>query len=72
MERYKIEQMKVMPELFIVSDCETDTFCMFEKGKFNETQEFINETKRYNAQELAAICREMGDWLLINHYDKLF
>ena len=64
--------MKVIPELFIVTDHKTDTFCMFEKGKFNNTQEFINESKKYNAQELAAICREMGDWLRIHHYDKLF
>ena len=73
MERYEIEKINTMPDMYIVSDKQTETYCLFEKGKFNETQEFRNYTRRkYNAQELATICKEMGNWLRINHYDKLF
>lgn len=73
MKRYDIEKISTMPDMYIVSDNQTETYCLFEKGKFNETQELGNYTReKYNTQELAIICREMGDWLRINHYDKLF
>ena len=64
--------MTLMPNLFIVADDKAGVYCMFEKGKFNETQEFVYNSKNYTAQELAEICREMGEWLRAEHYDKIF
>lgn len=72
MERFKIEQMSLIPNLYIVADDKAGVYCMFEKGKFNDTQEFVCNSKDYTAQELAEICKDMGDWLRLNHYDKLF
>lgn len=72
MERYKLEELEQIPNHYIVTDTHTNTMCIFEKGKFNETQEFQADANKYNVQQLATICREMGDWLAENHREKLF
>ena len=56
-----------------VLDKELNIRCIWEKGKFNDTQEFITaEDLNCSAQELAKAMRELGDWLRENHYDLLF
>ena len=71
MERYKIEK-SLLPNHYIVEDTQYNIFCMFEQGKFNETQAFSEIPAGMSAIEIARIMREMGDWLRINHYNKLF
>lgn len=48
--------------------------CVFQQGQFNETQIFtmLDEFDASNYMTLARITREMADYLLENHYEKLF
>ena len=71
MERFKIKPVNDLPEHYIVEDAKSGIFCMFEKGKFNETQEFSNLPKT-DIMQVPTYMREMGDWLKENHYDKIF
>lgn len=50
---------------------ETGLLCMFEKGKFNETQDFRN-IPQGNLTQIPTLMRELGDWLAENRRDKLF
>lgn len=68
MSRFKIDE--VQQGLYIVEDTITGLVCMFEKGKFNETQEFRN-IPQSNPMQVPALMRELGDWLAENHGEKL-
>ncbi|MDR1552658.1 MAG: hypothetical protein LBS69_04245 [Prevotellaceae bacterium] len=48
--------------------------CEFAPHKLNETQkfQFLRENMDTNIMAVARWCREMGDWLSANHYDKVF
>ena len=48
--------------------------CIFENGKFNDTQKFtiFNDIENPDANKLARIANEMAEWLCSNHYDKVF
>lgn len=70
MIRYQIDEIKEFPGTYIVEDCRTGVICMFEKGRFNETQNFRN-LPIHNPMSLPKIMREMGDWLYKNHRDKI-
>lgn len=69
MGRYKIDEPQ--QGLYIVEDTESGLLCMFEQGKFNETQEFSNIPKT-NLMQVPTLMRELGDWLAENHRDKIF
>lgn len=69
MDRFKIEE--VQQDLYIVEDTMTGLVCMFEKGKFNETQEFRN-IPQSNPFKVPTLMRELGDWLVENHKEILF
>lgn len=71
MERYKIELVDGLSGHYIVEDTKSGILCIFEKGKFNETQEFSNLPKT-DIVQLPTYMRELGDWLRDNHYDKIF
>lgn len=71
MDRFKIEK-SLLENHYIVEDTQTGLLCMFEKGKFNETQSFSNIPKLTNIMEMPTLMREMGDWLAENHRDKIF
>lgn len=71
--RFKIEQSKNKPNHWVCSDFENKIVCIFENGKFNETQKYdVLEDVDLSPVELAKIAREMADWLRNNHYDKIF
>ena len=67
--RFKIDEPQ--QGLYIVEDTITGLVCMFEKGKFNETQDFRN-IPQSNPMQIPTLMRELGDWLAENHRDKLF
>lgn len=69
MSRFKIDEPQ--EGLYIVEDTNTGLLCMFEKGKFNETQEFRN-IPQTNPMQVPTLMRELGDWLAENHRDKIF
>lgn len=71
MERFKLEPVNDLPGHYIVEDTKSGIFCMFEKGKFNETQEFTNLPKK-DIMQVPTYMQELGDWLRNNHYDKIF
>jgi transcriptional regulator with XRE-family HTH domain len=53
---------------YTLTDTENQIVCLFEKGKFNETQKFsFLKDGNFNAANLATIMREFGDWLQVNH-----
>ena len=69
MSRFKLDE--VQEGLYIVEDTNTGLLCMFEKGKFNETQKFRNFPQCY-PMLIPTLMRELGDWLRENHYNKIF
>lgn len=52
----------------MLEDTENGISCAFETHKFNETQEFEVRNNLFSAEELAAIMREIGDWMHKNAY----
>lgn len=72
MERFIIQPSET-PNLWVCTDQTNGIVCVFEQGKFNDTQQFtLLEDSKASANQLATIAREMGDWLRENHYEKIF
>lgn len=71
MRRYILDKVEGLPNHYMVEDCQSGIVCMFEKGKFNDTQEFRN-IPQDNIMQVPTLMRELGDWLRVNHYEKLF
>lgn len=71
--RFKIEK-SVQPDKWVCTDTLNNIVCVFEQGKFNDTQEFtmLEDFNASNYMKIAEIAREMADWLRENHYDKIF
>lgn len=58
---------------WVCTDTESGVICIFEDHNLNETQEFkLIQDVQPDANSLAKIAREIGDWLRDNHYDKIF
>lgn len=61
------------PGSYVCTDTENKIVCVFEDGKFNETQQFTTledfDPKKFML--MARFCREIGEWLLDNHKDKV-
>lgn len=56
--------------LYSLSDQDNLIVCIFEPGKFNETQKFsFHSDTQFDVVELATIMREFGDWIVENHPD---
>lgn len=68
-ERFTIDEPQ--KGLYIVEDTVTGLICMFEQGKFNDSQKFDN-IPTDDPMRVPTLMRELGDWLFNNHYDKLF
>lgn len=61
------------PGKWVCTDKENGLVCVFEDKKFNKTQAFtLLEDVKPDADKLVKVAKEMGDWLRINHYDKIF
>ena len=72
--RFKLEPSQSKPGYWVCTDIENGIVCVFNDGKFNDTQNFtiLNDIEKPNAQKIAGIINDMADWLRANHYDKLF
>ena len=70
-KRFELEEMSREDRCSVV-DNETGIHCIWEKGNFNATQEFIGlPYEGVTAQGLAIAMRELGDWLAENHRELL-
>lgn len=59
--------------VWVLTDTENGVVITFEQGKFNDTQKVtLLENTNKTAEELAKILREMGEWAVKHHADKLF
>lgn len=69
MERFILQRSKEDKNLLVCTDTTNKIVCRFEFGKFNETQQFtMLEDCDVNANQLATIMSEFGDYLFNNHY----
>lgn len=72
MSRFLIQKSE-KPNHFVATDRKNGLVVIFQKGKFNETQEII-ELKDLNPDEfmkIARINREISEWLIEYHKDKI-
>jgi len=72
MERFVIKKSQTHSNWWVCTNTENGIVCIFENGKFNETQQFtiLDDIKQPDANQLALVVREMADWLCENHYKK--
>lgn len=72
MSKY-ILQKSTQPNKWVLTDTENGVVITFEQGKFNDTQKvaMLEDTNK-TAEELAKILKEMGEWAVKHHADKLF
>ena len=72
MNKY-ILQKSTHPNKWVLTDTENGVVITFEEGKFNDTQKVtMLEGTNKTAEELAKILKEMGEWAVGHHADKLF
>ena len=72
MSKY-ILQKSTQPNKWVLTDTENGVVITFEQGKFNDTQKVtLLENTNKTAEELAKILKEMGEWVVEHHSDKLF
>ena len=73
-DRFIIQISQNHPSGWVCTDTKNGIVCVFENGKFNDTQKFtlLEDVNMLDSNALAIIAREMGDWLFSNHYDKIF
>ena len=72
--RFKLQKSELKHNHWVSSDTENGIVCIFENGDFNESQEvtFLKDVKKPNPLKIAEYMREMSDWLVENHKEKLF
>lgn len=72
MNKYILEK-STHPSKWVLTDTENGVVITFEQGKFNNTQKvtMLEDTDK-TAEELAKILKEMGEWAVKHHADKLF
>jgi len=71
MERYILQQ-GTDPSYWICTDQDNGLVCKFEQGNFNSNQEFtLLSDSHASPLHLAKLSREMSDWLIKHHQDKL-
>lgn len=72
MSKY-ILQKSTQTKSWVLTDTENGVVITFEQGKFNDTQKVtLLENTNKTAEELAKILKEMGEWAVKHHADKLF
>jgi hypothetical protein len=73
MDRFILQESE-KPNHWVCTDQINRIVCVFECHKYNNTQKFtlLEDFNENNYMELARFAREMGEWLRLNHYDKVF
>ena len=73
MSRYSFQIHSGKPGWYTVTDKERNFHVEFEAHRFNETLKTVfPEPVQYDAQEIATMLCEMGDWLYLHHYSEVF
>lgn len=72
MSRYSFHNHSGKPGWYTVTDRERNFHIEFQAHRFNETLDAVFPDSVYDAQEIATMLREMGDWLYIHHYSEIF
>jgi len=72
MNRFILQKSQTQLNGWVCTDTENGIVCVFENGKFNETQQFtiLEDDENPDANILAKIVNEMAKWLRDNHYKK--
>ncbi|MDR0611985.1 MAG: helix-turn-helix domain-containing protein [Dysgonamonadaceae bacterium] len=73
MERFTIKKSERKPNNWVCADTINGIVCVFENGRFNETQEFtiLEDIAMPDANKLARAANDMAAWLRANHYAKI-
>lgn len=70
MDKYILERSETTPCGWVLTDTENRIVVRFIEHQFNETQKVtMLEDSTANAEDLARIMREIGDWMFRNHYN---
>ena len=71
MSRFHFEPSTHQQGWWVLTDKENGIVCRFHEHEFNETQKFtfLDDVEQPDAQVIARIMREFGDWLSLHHYN---
>lgn len=69
-----ILQKSEKPNFWVCTDTENLIVCIFKEHEFNNVQDFkmLDDFNPKQLKNVPKFCREMGDWLRENHYNKIF
>ena len=71
-QRFILQDSELNENHSVCTDTENMITCTFENKKFNDTQDFkFIEDQKPDVSILSKAMREMGDWLVQNHSDKI-
>lgn len=71
-QRFILQDSELNENHSFCTDTENMITCTFENKKFNDTQNFkFIEDQKPDVSILSKAMREMGDWLVQNHSDKI-
>lgn len=73
MERFIIQPSQEQENWWVLTDTENQIVVRFEAKKFNSTQQvtFLEDVEQPDAITIARMMREIGDYIAINHRDKV-
>lgn len=70
--RYVLQSSKSVADGWVCTDTENRIVVEWRQGLFNETQNVVMlDDYHGDVMDLARLMREMGDWLAVNHEDKV-
>lgn len=73
MERFIIQPSQEQENWWVLTDTENQIVVRFEDKRFNQTQQvtMLEDVETPNPLVIARMMREIGDYLAINHRDKV-
>lgn len=73
MERFILQPSQEQENWWVLTDTENQIVVRFENKRFNETQQvtMLEDVETPNPLVIARMMREIGDYLAINHRDKV-
>ena len=73
MERFILQPSQEQENWWVLTDTENQIVVRFENKQFNETQQvtMLEDVDTPNPLVIARMMREIGDYLAINHRDKV-
>jgi hypothetical protein len=73
MERFIIQPSQEQENWWVLTDTENQIVVRFENKRFNQTQQvtMLEDVETPNPLVIARMMREIGDYLAINHRDKV-